>query len=129
VDVGSLGKIQVNPKASLDWLPTDKEYVYGTYVRQKDEITQCHWLWSGMAINWDGNVSPCCIVDDARTDFGSIFTEKLESLWNNAQYLNSRATFADPLLIDGETICTICKNDTHNPDLKRYKNTFSLVRD
>jgi MoaA/NifB/PqqE/SkfB family radical SAM enzyme len=64
VDSYSVDKIQVDPNSNVSksFLPKNKKYIYKSYVDNNHNL-QCHWPWSGMVINWDGGVSPCCIVD------------------------------------------------------------------
>ena len=93
VDEMELGNIQMNPNTAKKWLPKNQEFVYETYIKER-KITPCHWPWSGLTINWDGGVSPCCIVDDQNSDFGNVFDEGLKKLWNNDFYISSRSEFS-----------------------------------
>ena len=128
VDKYNLGKIQVNPNTSSSWLPKDNEFIYKTY-QDKNRNTQCKWPWSGMVINWDGGISPCCIVDDSEIDFGNFFESSVKDIWNNDYFQSARMTFSDEkLTIKQETICNICKNETHNPTLKRASDSFALLK-
>jgi radical SAM protein with 4Fe4S-binding SPASM domain len=127
VDEMELGNIQLNPNTAGDnWLPDNKEFVYASY-RGEREIQPCHWPWSGLTINWDGGVSPCCIIDDQNTDFGNIFEDKLFKIWNNEYYVSARSQFSKEKNISKNTICNTCKNDTHNPKLFRIGDTFSIT--
>ena len=127
VDEIELGNIQLNPNtAAKDWLPNNKEYVYETYLG-KSRKTPCHWPWSGMVINWDGGVAPCSIVDDENSDFGNVFEDDIMSVWNNEYYVSARSEFSKTKKISKFTICNMCKNDTHNPNLFRVGDSFSLT--
>jgi len=128
VDGYSIDKIQVDPNSnsSQHWLPENKEYIYPTYKGLKRN-TQCHWPWSGMVINWDGNVAPCCIVDDPKADFGNVSEHGIMGVWNNDFYVSSRAEFGDKRQIKKQTICNICKNETHSSDLQRVGDTFAIT--
>jgi len=125
-DEMELGNIQMNPNTAKKWLPKNQEFVYETYIKER-KITPCHWPWSGLTINWDGGVSPCCIVDDQNSDFGNVFDEGLKKLWNNDFYISSRSEFSKEKQSSKFTICNICKNDTHNPNLFRIGDTFSIT--
>jgi radical SAM protein with 4Fe4S-binding SPASM domain len=126
-DEMELGNIQLNPATAKEkWLPNNPEFVYATYQGER-EIQPCHWPWSGLTINWDGGVSPCCVIDDQDTDFGNIFEGNLEKIWNNEYYVSARSVFSDTKKITKNTICNICKNDTHNPKLFRIGDTFSIT--
>ena len=127
VDEMELDNIQLNPNtAAKEWLPKNKKFVYETYLKQK-KPSPCHWPWSGLTINWDGGVSPCCIVDDQNSDFGNVFEEGMMGLWNNEFYVSSRSEFSQTKNMTKLTICNICKNDTHNPNLFRVGDTFSIT--
>tara|TARA_Y100000996_G_scaffold136269_1_gene103601 strand:- start:5378 stop:6529 length:1152 start_codon:yes stop_codon:yes gene_type:complete len=126
VDEMELGNIQVNPNTAKHWLPGNQEFVYETYLKER-KVTPCHWPWSGMTINWDGGVSPCCVVDDEKSDFGDIFHEGVKGLWNNNYYQSARSVFSKEKNSTQKTICDICKNDTHNPNLFRIGDTFSIT--
>ena len=126
VDEMELGNIQINPNTAKHWLPKNQEFVYETYLKER-KVTPCHWPWSGMTINWDGGVSPCCVVDDEKSDFGNIFAEGMKKLWNNEYYLSARSVFSKEKHNSKSTICSICMNDTHNPNLFRIGNTFSIT--
>ena len=129
VDQFNVGKIQINPnlESSKRWLPKNEEHIYSSYLNKEKVVPDpCHWPWSGMVINWDGNVSACCIVDDVEADFGNIFNTELKEVWNNNKYISSRSEFDDKKEISEKTICNICKNDTHNAKLNRKGESFSI---
>lgn len=126
VDEIELGNIQINPNTAKTWLPKNKEFVYETYLGEH-RTTPCHWPWSSLVINWDGGVSPCCIIDDQNSDFGNIFNEGLMGIWNNEYYVSARSEFSQTKNITKSTICNMCKNDTHNPNLFRVGDTFSIT--
>ena len=129
VDEMELGNIRLNPNTvSEEWLPLDQNYIYDTYLGER-RVNPCHWPWSGLAINSDGGVSPCAIIDDANSDFGNVFETSVMDIWNSDYYVSSRSTWTKNAKIDKTTICNICKNDTHNPNLLRVGNTFSLTMD
>lgn len=126
VDEMELGNIQINPNTAKTWLPKNKEFVYETYLGEH-KVTPCHWPWTSLVINWDGGVSPCCIIDDQNSDFGNIFDIGLSKLWNNEYYTSARSEFSQTKNITKFTICNMCKNDTHNPNLFRVGDTFSIT--
>jgi len=122
-----LGNIQLDPNtAAEEWLPKNKKYVYNTYLGEQ-VTTPCHWPWTGFVINSDGGVSSCAIVDDQNADFGNIFENDIMELWNNEYYQSARTTWSKGEKRSKTTICNICKNDTHNKQLLRIGNTFSLT--
>jgi MoaA/NifB/PqqE/SkfB family radical SAM enzyme len=60
-------------------------------------------------------------------NFGNIFESDLKSVWNNKYYVSARSTWSKDPQNDQLVICNMCKNDTHNPNLLRVGNTFSLT--
>jgi radical SAM protein with 4Fe4S-binding SPASM domain len=126
VDEIELGNIQLNPNTAKKWLPKNKNYVYETYLGEH-RVTPCHWPWSSIVINWDGGVSPCCIIDDQNSDFGNVFKNTIMEVWNNEYYVSARSEFSDTKQMTKFTICNMCKNDTHNPNLFRVGDSFSIT--
>ncbi len=134
VDIVKIDKIQHNPNMDEKWLPENPELIYSTYEgglassRASDEknIKPCHWPWSGMVINWDGTVNPCCIIDDPNSDFDNIENNSIKDIWNSEEYISSRSEFSDKTEITKETICNVCKNQTHSKRLNRVSKSFAI---
>ncbi|EPA05316.1 radical SAM/SPASM domain-containing protein [Candidatus Nitrosarchaeum limnium] len=126
VDEIELNNIQINPNTAKSWLPNNPEYRYASYDKSRT-VEPCHWPWSGFVVNWSGDIAPCCIVDDSDSDFGNIFEEGLEKIWNNEYYVSARSEFSNNKEMTKFTICNMCKNDTHNPNLFRVGDTFSIT--
>jgi len=61
------------------------------------------------------------------SDFGNVFEEKISDIWNNESYTSARTTWTKNARRTKTVICNICKNDTHNPNLLRVGDTFSLT--
>tara|TARA_B100000963_G_scaffold341155_1_gene340552 strand:+ start:187 stop:1320 length:1134 start_codon:yes stop_codon:yes gene_type:complete len=133
-DVVRIDKIQINPNMDKKWLPKNKNLIYKTYeggkapsrAAQENEYKQCHWPWSGIVINWDGNLNPCCIIDDPSSDFGNVKKTKIKNIWNSDEYISSRAEFSNRKKIRKNVICNVCKNQTHSKNLNRVSNTFAI---
>ena len=49
------------------------------------------------------------------------------SIWNNEYYVSARSEFTKTKEMSKFTICNMCKNDTHNPNLFRVGDSFSLT--
>ena len=84
-----------------DWMPLNQEYSnYNINGINKGELTSgyfkvfddafCNWPWEAIAINTNGSVSSCCSVEDEKDDFGNIFDQSFEDLWNNEKYQTAR---------------------------------------
>lgn len=54
----------------------------------------CPALWSGLAILWDGQASPCCLDIEGRLPVGDLTTQTLAEVWNGAPLAGLRAAFA-----------------------------------
>ena len=129
-----IDKIQHNPNMDEKWLPTNKDLIYKTYEggsaksnsAKENESKQCHWPWSGMVINWDGGINPCCIIDDPKSDFGNIKKNSIEKIWNSEEYISSRSEFGDQKEITKKNICNVCKNQTHSKRLNRVSKSFAI---
>ena len=127
-------KIQHNPNMDTKWLPTNKDHIYSTYEggnapsrsAKDNETKPCHWPWSGIVINWDGGVNPCCIIDDPKSDFSNINNETISNIWNSENYVSSRSEFGDKKEIKNNTICNVCKNQTHSKKLNRVSGSFAI---
>jgi MoaA/NifB/PqqE/SkfB family radical SAM enzyme len=127
VDEMEISNVQLNPNIAKKWLPKNKKYVYESYLDVERKVSPCHWPWSGFTINWDGGITPCCIIDDQNSDFGNVLTSSISEIWNNKFYVSARSEFSDTKDITKFTICNMCKNDTHNPNLHRIGDTFSIT--
>ena len=129
-----IDKIQHNPNMDEQWLPKNKNLIYKTYEGGKadshsakeEEKKQCYWPWSGVVINWDGGINPCCIIDDPKADFGNAKKQSIETIWNSPEYISSRSEFKDQKEITKKTICNICKNQTHSKRLSRVSKSFAI---
>jgi MoaA/NifB/PqqE/SkfB family radical SAM enzyme len=131
MDEWSIDKMQVNPNESIEWLPDNEELRYQNYTSIGAEFTKkpCVRLWSEMVINWDGNISACCIVDDKNADFANDINKgsvDLETIWNNSSYLSARSSFTAEPKTGKHTICHECKNMVGSKELSYVGKTFSL---
>ena len=136
VDVVRIDKIQHNPNMDTSWLPENKDLIYSSYEDSggkgashsatSDIKSPCHWPWSGIVINYDGGVNPCCLVDDPKSDFDNIYEKPIEEIWNSEKYISSRSEFTDQKEITVNTICNVCKNETHSKRLNRVDGSFAI---
>lgn len=58
----------------------------------KTEKRRCKWPWMSCYITVDGFVTPCCMhgSDPRNLNFGNIFKESFDKIWNNNQYKRFR---------------------------------------
>ena len=136
VDSIKIGNIQYNPNLGTEFLPKNKKYIYKSYetgeadTKSSTDIEKkiCNWPWSGFVVNYSGDISACCIIDDPDSDFGNVFKHGVKKIWNNEHYISSRAEFFDKTKISVKTICNICKGETHSPKLKRIGSSFAIKK-
>jgi radical SAM protein with 4Fe4S-binding SPASM domain len=96
------------------WLPRDGRWSRYHHERQSKKRVRafsCSYLYSTTVINWNGSVSPCCSAWYEKYDFGNVFQDGFEAVWNNERFRASRR-----LIFRGEnngtkTICGICKEN------------------
>jgi MoaA/NifB/PqqE/SkfB family radical SAM enzyme len=50
----------------------------------------CNWPWTGVTVNADGSVSPCCSVEERQYDFGTLAGSSFGRVWNSALYRRAR---------------------------------------
>ena len=134
VDIVKIDKIQHNPNMDEGGLPKNKKLIYKSYEggeassnsSSDTKIVQCHWPWSGIVVNPDGGINPCCIIDDPKSDFHNLNGKKISEIWNSKEYISSRSEFSDKSEIHKNTICNVCKNQTHSKRLSRVSKTFAI---
>jgi hypothetical protein len=66
------------------------------------------------------------IIDDPKSDFGNAIKNSIEQIWNNTEYISSRSEFGDKKEISKNTICNVCKNQTHSKRLSRVSKSFAI---
>ncbi len=55
----------------------------------------CPWVRGGVYISWQGFVTPCCQRPDPRTiNFGNVFEQPFETIWNSDAYRSFRSELA-----------------------------------
>lgn len=69
---------------------------------------QCKWPWKGAYITADGFVTPCCEngSDPQRINFGNVFEQRFEDIWNSEQYQAFRRELRSP--VARPSICVDC---------------------
>lgn len=55
-----------------------------------EKRSPCSWPWTGMTVNADGSVSPCCSVEERKYDFGTLTAGSFSKVWNNPLYRKAR---------------------------------------
>lgn len=92
----------------FDWLPSDIKMRFQSYkTRTKIKTKTCWWLWSSLNINWDGTVVPCCLKV-FNTNFGNIFNQNANQIWNNQHFKKARGLFLTPPKTS-DSVCFNCK--------------------
>jgi radical SAM protein with 4Fe4S-binding SPASM domain len=105
-----------------DWIPVNPEYSNYNDKIKEDSMTFdyfklndkafCHWPWEAIAINTNGSISPCCSVEEEKYDFGNIFDQPFEELWNGEMYQTARKYIKNKEVNvkDRKHICAECKH-------------------
>jgi radical SAM protein with 4Fe4S-binding SPASM domain len=66
-------------------------------ARRKDRAERqrgCKWLWFAVAIQWNGEVYPCChSAKKKEWAFEKFVNSSLADLWNGEKYMSSRTVF------------------------------------
>jgi radical SAM protein with 4Fe4S-binding SPASM domain len=105
-----------------DWIPLNPQYSNYNTEKIDTDLTFdhfksiqdpfCCWPWEAVAINPNGSVSPCCSVEEEKDDFGNIFDQPFEELWNNTTYRMARDYIRDKNqnLTNDRHVCIGCKH-------------------
>jgi radical SAM protein with 4Fe4S-binding SPASM domain len=93
------------------WLPASDEHcAYDREAKKAQREPMCTLPWKDTAINWDGNVLPCCSVYSEKHSYGNIHDASFGEIWNNPVYVDARREIVGR----GETRDTICKTCKRN---------------
>ena len=130
VDEVKMHKIQHNPNMDEKWLPKNTDMIYKTYEGGEasstsgsdSELKQCNWPWTGIVINPDGGVNPCCIIDDPKSDFSNVKEHSIATIWNSPQYISSRSEFGDQKEITKKQYVMFAKIKLTQKDYLEYQN-------
>jgi radical SAM protein with 4Fe4S-binding SPASM domain len=64
---------------------------YGiTIIFDEDESPGCIWPWRGIYIMWNGDVTACCKVVEAKNTLGNILKQDFWEVWNGEKYQELR---------------------------------------
>ena len=75
----------------------------------------CHYLYSELMVEADGNISPCCTNTSARFDVGTVAElDDVRAFWNKPVFQAMRAKGTDQKWVDEngqemETLCDYCQ--------------------
>jgi radical SAM protein with 4Fe4S-binding SPASM domain len=94
------------PKNPLYWARNPKLAEERGYIFDQ----ACFYLYRSMFIYPGGGVTPCCFAHDDRQDFGNLYNNGVEEIWNNEAYRSARMLFSRSAPTGGriETICDKC---------------------
>jgi hypothetical protein len=77
----------------------------------EDNQEACVWHYMMSAINWDGSVSPCCVLYKMKDDFGSIGEygqHPFMQAYNSRSYQSVRAGNSRGMESDSPLVCFQC---------------------
>ncbi len=90
-------------------LAAAKEHVGFAYVNIAAGTGRraCQWPWRSCYITTDGFVTPCCLqgANPDIINFGNIFTDRFENIWNGQKYRDFRAALKQGPI---PSICVDC---------------------
>jgi len=86
----------------VDWssrLSNDESYFSGLKAARYKmrHSTSCYWLWTSIAVQYDGVAYPCCHTATKKEDrriFGNLLSDDFKSVWNGKRYQKARRSFA-----------------------------------
>jgi radical SAM protein with 4Fe4S-binding SPASM domain len=106
-----------------EWIPLNPNYSnYNIKEISSNELTSehfkliqesfCSWPWEAIAINPNGSVSSCCSVEEEKDDFGNIFDQPFEELWNDEKYQMAREYIRNrnQNITSDKNICAGCRH-------------------
>jgi len=72
-------------KKDINWIPDNPEYSAYDKIKltAKKTIKTCRKPWQEIAINWNGEVFPCCAVYGDNFNFGDASIDTIKKIWNN----------------------------------------------
>lgn len=110
VDKLSLKTLLIYKKDDIEkYLPTKKEY--RRYIITQGNVKpkkrkKCYLPWLQMVINWNGDVSVCCVDENVNIKMGNINKQTAKEIWNGKKYRAFRKLLLkDPSKIK---ICSTC---------------------
>ena len=82
-----------------EWMPDNPQY-HEMHPKRIDELgyifdQTCYYLYRSMFIYTGGGVTSCCFAHDENHDFGNIFKNSVDEIWNNDSYRSARMLFAN----------------------------------
>jgi radical SAM protein with 4Fe4S-binding SPASM domain len=95
-----------------EFQPLDPAYEIETFEPGTAPGRNCHWLWTGVVLNWDGSISPCChgISYTGEHDFGNIHQAPFREIWRNEIFQQARAVFKGVRPeIEAADLCYLCR--------------------
>ena len=105
-----------------EWIPANPEYSNYNDKVKKGSLTFdyfklnneafCHWPWEAVTINTNGSVSACCSVEEEKDDFGNIFDQPFDKLWNGEMYQSARKHIRDKAAPESgaKNVCAGCRH-------------------
>jgi len=103
-----------------EWITTRPEFK--VELGRPESVADCARPWTHLNIRADGGVAACCYEFYKKDDFGNIFEEPFERVWNNAYFQTARKLLARGL--DGaptrpRTICHGCLASGIRPSFEK----------
>jgi len=94
------------------WAPRAEKYsLYDKDTFQEKQKPQeyCDNLWDTFRVDCEGNVYFCCFVaDEKKNNYGNIFVNSMEDLWNSEQLIRARKLVRGDSLERNGSLCASC---------------------
>ena len=97
----------------LTWSGTQKDK---TLEQQREERYACHSLWTSPSVNWNGDVSICCIDFDTQEVLGNARDKTIAEMWQGEMIRKYREYHMTGQW-DKIHICKDCNYWRETPDL------------
>lgn len=74
--------------------------------------TECRQLWDTILVNANGDVLPCCVIDQSFAAVGNLADQDISEIWNNDKMQTLRRFVTDPTAPE-IPFPNLCQNCTH----------------
>lgn len=89
-----------------EWITTRPEF--RVELGRPESVADCARPWTHLNIRADGGVAACCYEFYKKDDFGNIFEEPFDRIWNNAHFHTARRLLSQGLTRAPAVPRTIC---------------------
>lgn len=99
------GRTVIWDAAAADWRSKQPKFL--DHIPEKAPHP-CQWLFTGMIVNANGKVMPCCYCNTQAAEHLSLLENSLEDVWNSETYVNTRR-YTLGLSKDRSNVFPVCR--------------------